>query len=299
VRDSSVLMFMAEPRSITLDRVPPVLRLAGAGLLVATGAIHLDLYLTGYRSIPTIGWLFALQVLTAFGLATAIALTRSWTAAAAGAAFAGSTLAGYFLSVWVGFFGFQEVQTTAGIGAGVIEMVAVIVLTTNAVARLCESRRVIERTRQVNFDTHLAAGVLAVSSLLAIALFGASTAVAAGAPTLATGGIAHLTSRDVGNTTVLTDARGLTLYWFAPDTTTMSKCTGSCTAYWPPVTGAPKLAPGLRGTIGTILRSGAVLQPTYNGHPLYTYIGDSDPGQTAGNDLNLNGGIWHEMNAST
>ena len=32
------------------------LRLAGGGLLIATGAIHLDLYLTGYWSIPTIGW---------------------------------------------------------------------------------------------------------------------------------------------------------------------------------------------------------------------------------------------------
>ena len=37
------------------------LRLAGAGLLAAAGAIHLDLYLTGYRTIPTIGWLFLLQ----------------------------------------------------------------------------------------------------------------------------------------------------------------------------------------------------------------------------------------------
>ena len=45
-----------------------VLRVIGAGLLVATGAIHLDLYLTGYRTIPTIGWLFLLQIITAFGL---------------------------------------------------------------------------------------------------------------------------------------------------------------------------------------------------------------------------------------
>ena len=44
------------------------LRVIGAGLLFATGAIHLDLYLTGYRTIPTIGWLFLLQVITAFGL---------------------------------------------------------------------------------------------------------------------------------------------------------------------------------------------------------------------------------------
>src|SRR5262244_1564437 len=47
------------------------LRVAGAGLLAAAGAIHLDLYLTGYRSIPTIGWLFLLQVITAFALAAA------------------------------------------------------------------------------------------------------------------------------------------------------------------------------------------------------------------------------------
>jgi hypothetical protein len=37
------------------------LQLAGAGLLAAAGAIHLDLYLTGYRTIPTIGWLFLLR----------------------------------------------------------------------------------------------------------------------------------------------------------------------------------------------------------------------------------------------
>src|SRR5262249_60250488 len=44
------------------------LRLAGAGLLVASGAIHLDLYLTGYQSIPTIGWLFLLPVVPALRL---------------------------------------------------------------------------------------------------------------------------------------------------------------------------------------------------------------------------------------
>src|ERR1700722_14669215 len=44
------------------------LRLAGGGLLIAAGAIHLDLYLTGYRSIPTIGWLFLFPVIAAFVL---------------------------------------------------------------------------------------------------------------------------------------------------------------------------------------------------------------------------------------
>ena len=46
--------------------------IAGAALLIASGSIHLDLYLTGYRSIPTIGWLFLLQIIAAYALAIAI-----------------------------------------------------------------------------------------------------------------------------------------------------------------------------------------------------------------------------------
>jgi len=91
----------------TLGRTPRLgLRVAGAGLLAATGGIHLDLYLTGYRSIPTIGWLFLLQVIAAFGLAAVVLVSGSRLAAAAGAGFALSTLGGYLLSVWIGLFGF-------------------------------------------------------------------------------------------------------------------------------------------------------------------------------------------------
>ena len=89
------------------------LRLAGAGLLAATGAIHLELYLTGYRSIPTLGWLFLLLVITAFGLAAAVLATGSRLVAAAGAGFALATLGGYLLSVWIGLFGFKEIRTAA------------------------------------------------------------------------------------------------------------------------------------------------------------------------------------------
>ena len=100
------------------------LRLAGAGLLAATGAIHLDLYLTGYRSIPTLGWLFLLQVIAAFGLAAAMLASGSRLIAAAGAGFTLATLGGYLLAVWIGLFGFKEIRTTAGIVAGVIEVAA-------------------------------------------------------------------------------------------------------------------------------------------------------------------------------
>src|ERR1700683_1752569 len=106
------------------------LRVIGAGLLFATGAIHLDLYLTGYRTIPTIGWLFLLQVITAFALGTIILVWGSRLAAAAGAGFAVATLSGYLLSLRVSLFGFREVRTTAGIVAGVIEVATFAVLVT-------------------------------------------------------------------------------------------------------------------------------------------------------------------------
>jgi plastocyanin len=101
-----------------------LLRAAGAVLLAATGVIHLHLYLTGYRSIPTIGPLFLLQVIASFVLAIAVAVSGNRLVAAAGAVFSVSTLGGYVLSIWVGLFGFQETRTTWGIVAGVIEVAA-------------------------------------------------------------------------------------------------------------------------------------------------------------------------------
>jgi hypothetical protein len=117
------------------------LRLAGAGLLAATGAIHLDLYLTGYRSIPTLGWLFLLQVIAAFGLAAAMLVTGSRLIAAAGAGFALATLGGYLLSVWIGLFGFKEIRTTTGIVAGVIEVAAFAALAALAAAPATQAQQ--------------------------------------------------------------------------------------------------------------------------------------------------------------
>ncbi len=104
-----------------------------------------------------------------------------------------------------------------------------------------------------------------------------------------------LKSATIGGTTVLTNAEGFALYSFAPDTPTTSKCYGSCAVYWPPVTGTAAAGAPLPGKVATVRRTNGAPQFTYNGHPLYTYIGDSAPGQAAGNDFNLNGGVWHEV----
>ena len=100
------------------------LRVAGAALLAVSACIHLALYLTGYRSIPTIGWLFLLQVVVGFVLVAGALATHSRLVAAAGAAFALSTLGCYLLAVWTGLFGFKEIRTRAGIAAGLIEVAA-------------------------------------------------------------------------------------------------------------------------------------------------------------------------------
>ena len=55
---------------------------------------------------------------------------------------------------------------------------------------------------------------------------------------------------------------------------------------------------GVTGTLGTITRPDGTTQATYDGHPLYTYAGDTAPGQAKGNGQNLSGGLWYEMTVS-
>jgi predicted lipoprotein with Yx(FWY)xxD motif len=102
----------------------------------------------------------------------------------------------------------------------------------------------------------------------------------------------QLLSRKIGNVNVITNSKGFTLYAFAPDTTTKSNCNGSCTRFWPPLKGKVTAGSGVTGKIGTIKRSDGSTQATYNGHPLYTYVGDTKPGQDTGNNINLSGGFW-------
>jgi predicted lipoprotein with Yx(FWY)xxD motif len=120
-----------------------------------------------------------------------------------------------------------------------------------------------------------------------------STPAASSSPASSSGNA--LQERTIGGKKVLTTAKGFTVYWFAIDTMTKSKCYGSCSHYWPPVKGPVTAGTGVSGKLGTIKRTDGTVQATYNGHPLYTYIGDSGPGQAHGNKLNLNGGLWFEV----
>jgi predicted lipoprotein with Yx(FWY)xxD motif len=121
---------------------------------------------------------------------------------------------------------------------------------------------------------------------------GSGSSPAASAPAAASGA---LSATKMGSTMVLTNAKGFTLYWFVPDTKTASRCYGSCARYWPPVPGPASAGSGVTGTLGVITRSNGAKQATWDGHPLYTYVGDTSPGQAKGNGLNISGGVWHEI----
>ena len=142
----------------------------------------------------------------------------------------------------------------------------------------------------------LVAAACGSSSTGSTAGSGSSASSAAASPAAASS--SALKTAKIGSATVLTNAKGFTLYWFAPDTATKSNCNGSCAHYWPPVKGPATAGTGVTGTLATIKRADGSVQATWNGHPLYTYVSDTAPGQAKGNGLNLSGGVWHEVTIS-
>jgi hypothetical protein len=131
--------------SSTANRSPAVLalRVVGAVLLVAAGAIHLYLWSTGYDSIAWIGPLFLVNAVGAFVLAVAVLVTPRrllfWPAGA-GALLQIGTLGGLILSSTVGLFGFVESSAASYYWESVIvESAGFVVLV--ALAALCRPVR--------------------------------------------------------------------------------------------------------------------------------------------------------------
>lgn len=104
-----------------------------------------------------------------------------------------------------------------------------------------------------------------------------------------------LTATTGSKGTILT-VGGRTVYRFDPDTATSSACTGGCAGLWPPVSGTATAGSGVNAaSLATITRPDGTKQRTYAGHPLYTYSGDTAPGQTNGDGL---AGKWHLVSVS-
>ena len=100
---------------------------------------------------------------------------------------------------------------------------------------------------------------------------------------------------------VLVDSQGRTLYLFKADQGMRSACSGACASAWPPlrVSGKPTVGGGASAPkLGTTPRSDGEPEVTYNGHPLYTYTGDSKPGDVNGQGLTAFGAAWFALSPS-
>jgi predicted lipoprotein with Yx(FWY)xxD motif len=97
---------------------------------------------------------------------------------------------------------------------------------------------------------------------------------------------------------ILADGKDQTLYLFLKDKGTTSECSGACATDWPPLTvsGSPTASSGAQQSLlGTTKRSDGKSQVTYNGHPVYRFAGDQNPGDTAGQGLTAFGASWYVL----
>ena len=137
----------------------------------------------------------------------------------------------------------------------------------------------------------------AASTTAAAAAGGSGAAAAArgsGAAAAATGA-ATISVQKGSLGDYLIDGSGKTVYLYTPDTSSTPTCYGECAAFWPAVLtkGAPQAGTGATANkLGTSPRTDGTTQVTYNGHPLYEFMGD----QSAG-DINGQGkdGIWYVL----
>jgi predicted lipoprotein with Yx(FWY)xxD motif len=134
---------------------------------------------------------------------------------------------------------------------------------------------------------------LLIALLAALAVL-ATVAVASGAAASKSATVSVRTTK-LGR--VLVNAQGRTLYLFMKDKNGKSACAGACATGWPPLltSGKPKAGAGVESKLlGTTVRKSG-RQVTYDGHPLYTYAGDSKAGQTNGEGSNAFGAAWYVL----
>ena len=129
----------------------------------------------------------------------------------------------------------------------------------------------------------------------------ASSAPAAGSSASASTTGTVITTHAGSAGAFLTTGSGRTVYLWAKDSMNMSACSGACASAWPPVpaTGTLTATGGAKASdLGTITRSDGTKQVTYDGHPLYYFVGDSAAGQTNGQGSDNFGANWWLVGSS-
>jgi predicted lipoprotein with Yx(FWY)xxD motif len=101
--------------------------------------------------------------------------------------------------------------------------------------------------------------------------------------------------------TFLVAGNGKTLYLFEADKGHTSTCNGDCATDWPPLLTGGKAAvkSGAKSSlVGTTRRADGRMQVTYDGHPLYEFVGDQKAGATKGEGSKQFGAGWYVVRPS-
>ena len=144
-------------------------------------------------------------------------------------------------------------------------------------------------------------GAIAVLCIGAVAILPVGVSDAAGHARAARAAKLQLRHTELGN--ILVNGGGLTVYAFTRDSHNHDRCVtiSGCTSIWPLVStsGNPRLGPGVRRSLVRAIKlPGGARQLTYAGHPLYTYIGASGPGDISYVGLSQFGGRWLALTAA-
>jgi predicted lipoprotein with Yx(FWY)xxD motif len=154
-------------------------------------------------------------------------------------------------------------------------------------------------TRLFSFAALAVAGALVLAACGGSGSSGASSTPSSGAAKPSTsnssGATTAVSTKTSSLGTFLVDANGRTLYLWDADHGSKSTCSGACAQAWPPVTttGTPKASGAAKASLlGTTKRADGTSEVTYAGHPLYTFAGDTQAGQTTGEGSNGFGAPW-------
>lgn len=165
-------------------------------------------------------------------------------------------------------------------------------------------RPIVETDDMTEFSTQRKwRAVLGVPAVLLVGTIAAACGSSTSTSTNTTGGggAASVETKTIAQLgTILVDSKGFTLYRLSTDSANHSVCTGACAQTWPPLLvtggGSPMAGSGVSG-LGEIQSSGGE-QVTYHGMPLYTFSGDSGPGQANGQDVKDTWGTWFVVTTS-
>lgn len=163
----------------------------------------------------------------------------------------------------------------------------------SAARRMHERKTIITRVSLSRLPSLVMGGISLGAVLILAACGSTSSGPATTHPGSSPAAVVHTAQVSVKGTTetVLTDAKGFTLYFYTPDTASTAACTAGCAKAWPPLiatSGTPTSNTPLPVTFG-VLDGANGKQVTCNGHPLYTFAGDKAPGTANGEDV---GGVW-------